>query len=506
MQLWNILEKILQIKTDFLQLFFKNEYHTLAGIGNRRVLTLTLILFLTLLSLGFAVGNLGFLKQRMDNPFTNWVTLPVTLDIESNIPKIKMAFESSSLLDSFDLKNVDDYEIFFEKFATQDNKNTIHKRGRTFEPNSELIRKILSNSGSNVLVGQQMDEKGSESYSNPCALVITQKMMEDLGYSDWKHQLKIPIAYNEETRIYIDVAAVVKELPDMCDFACTNRFQNLLKEPLDQTGFMDSEESDKNIFSIISNKSTSEIEQILKNTLTDVTINSIKEEAFDLNSNSPAKKFDVILSDFYPKSQFKEWAKSLTQQNIQLLLLWECSSKMETLRSPSYVSFNFKRLDKVRYLKDYLKQKYSAELGMTQVEAKENFAIVSRLTFVILIVLFVFSLASIVFYVDSLLKTHLEKVKTNLGTFKAFGLSNNALVMNYLKIIASFILIATFIALVVSIAVATILNQFFDWHIKVLDYRIIIAIVLLFAISIWKSKKTIDAILSQTPGDLIYNR
>ena len=187
---------------------------------------------------------------------------------------------------------------------------------------------------------------------------------------------------------------------------------------------------------------------------------------------------------------------------------WECNvGTMFDISDPYYLSFNFNKLDNVRDFKDHMKDRYKVAISMDQVEQKENFALVSRLTNFISLILFGFSILSIVFYVNSLLRTHLEKIKMNLGTLKAFGLNNAFLVSSYLKIILAFIGISIVIAYIICglwdlIESRLFENSYFD----VFNYKILIAIVIIIFTALMTSQRTTSKTLLKTPGDLIYNR
>ena len=119
-----------------------------------------------------------------------------------------------------------------------------------------------------------------------------------------------------------------------------------------------------------------------------------------------------------------------------------------------------------------------------------------------------FSILSIWLFINSLLKVHLERIKPNLGTFKAFGLSNQFLTNAYLRIIIAFISKASGLAIVGIISVFLI-----DWLITGgqtnFDFNnkwILFAVLALVFISLLFSKRTIDKILEETPGNLIYGR
>ena len=67
--------------SDFFKILFTNELKALSGRSMRTIGALVSILLFTILALGLAYGTLDSLKERMDNPYTNWVDVPVTVSI-----------------------------------------------------------------------------------------------------------------------------------------------------------------------------------------------------------------------------------------------------------------------------------------------------------------------------------------------------------------------------------------------------------------------------------------
>jgi hypothetical protein len=65
---------------DYLRLFIRRE--SLVVLGHRFVnlWILAVMLSLTFLAISFSNASLSFLRQKMDDPFTNWVNLPVESD------------------------------------------------------------------------------------------------------------------------------------------------------------------------------------------------------------------------------------------------------------------------------------------------------------------------------------------------------------------------------------------------------------------------------------------
>ena len=87
---------------------------------------------------------------------------------------------------------------------------------------------------------------------------------------------------------------------------------------------------------------------------------------------------------------------------------------------------------------------------MSQIKSKENYDFVSRLSVIISLILICFSILSICMFISNLLKTHLDKIKMNIGTFKAFGMDKKTLLWIYIKMILGIIFISMIISFIIS--------------------------------------------------------
>ena len=155
---------------------------------------------------------------------------------------------------------------------------------------------------------------------------------------------------------------------------------------------------------------------------------------------------------------------------------------------------------------------------MSQIESKENYNFVSKLTLIISIFLICFSILSIVFFIINVLKSHIEKIRKNLGTFKAFGLSNKSLIRIYIFMALRFLFIACVIAFVTSYLLGnfgfirmllSLFNTALEEQQKYFDllnwvtYLVIPLIILINGVIV---RFSLAGILSRSPGDLIYSR
>lgn len=102
---------------------------------------------------------------------------------------------------------------------------------------------------------------------------------------------------------------------------------------------------------------------------------------------------------------------------------------------------------------------------------------------------------------------HLNKVKPNLGTFKAFGLSDTKLRINYRTLLITLLAVSSlagFLLAVILDGVLTFLG--YSEHFQLFNPIIYGALLLVFFISLTISHRFIRRILSHSPGDLVYGR
>jgi uncharacterized BrkB/YihY/UPF0761 family membrane protein len=110
------------------------------------------------------------------------------------------------------------------------------------------------------------------------------------------------------------------------------------------------------------------------------------------------------------------------------------------------------------------------------------------------------------------LQSYFQKVKRNLGTFKAFGIDNNKLISVYVLIMVATVCVAIVLSLAVSFMIQSILpvlgilkdgtfNYIDLWSGKLLG-----SIMIIIAASVTTVYIVMYRLLKATPGDLIYDR
>ena len=123
-----------------------------------------------------------------------------------------------------------------------------------------------------------------------------------------------------------------------------------------------------------------------------------------------------------------------------------------------------------------------------------------------------FALISVILFIVNLLRTYFQRVKRNMGTFKAFGMSNKELIKIYILILVAVVAGAMLIALVAVVLIQLLLTLFKvsyeggSPYLIIGNINTILAIVVILISSVLTVYWVMKNQLSATPGDLIYDR
>jgi hypothetical protein len=177
---------------------------------------------------------------------------------------------------------------------------------------------------------------------------------------------------------------------------------------------------------------------------------------------------------------------------------------------PDYLTVEFENL---RYLPDFINyvSEYTdgeVELDITQTNVKENLNAVHLLANVLSVALILLAIACIVLFIVNLLQSYFQRVKRNLGTFKAFGISNRELMRVYRVIILAVVSCAVVIAFVAVLLLQMALPEREAGYpyLSLWSIRTAITIAVVFVASVITVHVVMSRLLKATPGDLIYDR
>ena len=154
-----------------------------------------------------------------------------------------------------------------------------------------------------------------------------------------------------------------------------------------------------------------------------------------------------------------------------------------------------------------MKDKFQISLDISEVEDKENFALVSQLATAAIISIIVLGVFCYIVFLFFLIRSHIESIKQNIGTFMAFGLSNKAIEKVYIFILSKLLFYSIGLGIFVLILVNLMYTLFYGLNFMLLfHWLILIVIVAYFIIGYLIVRYLVKKTCVHTPGDLIYSR
>lgn len=510
-----------KIDKESFRLFFKKELQVIFGKNKSNWWILFVMFLVTILSISFSKSSLKYLENKMNDPFINWVNVQNREDapISKLISELSDPEKSKILAKRYEFNNVEENIYRNLNFISKNNKITPFD-GRTIKSTSPILERILS--PENLLWGRNilMNPKG-------LGLIVTKDMLSRLDYIE--PPLFIHIAYPYDTTKTnlvrdlklktsydyfgspIPVIAIVNQLPGMMSFLCSEHFVQQ-KDNQENTFDLTKTEYLNSIEFAIEDKSFSK--EKLSAFLKTLTIEPFQiDESIESNSY---KDYSLIKVTFESISTRKLGiiSESLNKKfnSFKLYRVYSYNMTNQKIEIPTdYLSIDFNRLDSIQSFAKWANTECGVKIDMTQIDAKKNFSIISRLGNLLSIVIVAISIAFIVIFLINLFRSHFEKVKKNIGTFKAFGMSNNWLIKVYMSVMTVMIISALFTALLVSLFFQYItsligtLNEgapIFDVLSNVTIYSLIATITFALGAIYY----TVNKLLKCTPGDLIYER
>lgn len=516
--------KDIPLHKDFKRVFYKREGLELLGNNNKNLVVLVGILFVTFTAIGFASGSLRYLKKKMDDPYINWVNVNIPYGMGNKGEMVKLRLNSDSVAKSnYHFENVTAYYRYPLAFHSLKAKGTIEVIGRSIDINDPILSEIFNKE--NCLKGRPFKDE------NDIGIIVTKEFLERFGYNINTPIIEMAVALGENNQEFvpIPVIAVLKELPGMTMFATTPYFRQLKKEPARGNPFRRDGTKELIVFmpgdSLVGNLLNQSVNNFFNNStkFTDLS----PWVTLTKNENSYQSGYNVSISFIGELSLTdldKIYSKMINSKELisiksDIIRLYNFKTyHVYKYTNFDFLAINFKDLTKVRDFKKYFFKNYKLRIDIAQIEAKENYSYVSKLTLIISFILIIFSVLVISMFISNILSRHLDKIKRNIGTFKAFGLSNKALLNIYFTLTSLFIFIAMIIAFILSFIFGAVGGVRFgltmvnatiepnETYFYLFNYWLLISTILVLLMSMLVIYFTANSILKRTPGDLIYNR
>lgn len=520
---------------EYLKLLAQRESKVVLGKYYSNMWVLVIVFIATFISIAFSNGSMMYLEEKMNDPFTNWVDIPNDAE-NSQFENFKNVLEESRTRKNFNIKNVQ-FDLYRSMTMLDKSlSNSFFLRCRYFgDMHSDIVKAILTEE--NIVNHCVIDT--SLLSNNTAGIIMTQDAIELIGYSidnlpayidymafnENAGSLYGAKGYGEKGRFHpmpLPLLAVVKRLPSNLDFIASSFLYNAVSKD-GRYLFVLEEHPDylESILFSVAQEYKDEFEKKVRSLVLPDSIPSldIYPCSEGMHDNIITWRNDAIYQIYVGDGDAThEVNYDICERimgvcdTIAVKRVYSYDKHSETSVAGTYLSVNFASLDSIRAFEKYAKDKFGVRVDMTLVNSKENFNAVSVMANILSWAMIIFSIICIVMFIVNMLQSYFQKVKRNMGTFKAFGINSTELIRVYVMIMLAIVLVAIAIALGVSWFAEIIMhclgfvkeggfNYLSLWNEKTLWSICIIILSTIVTVCI-----VMRRLLKQTPGDLIYDR
>lgn len=510
----------------YLKLLMAREAKEVLGKHGTNLWLLTIVLVATFASIAFSEGSMIYLQDKMEDPFTNWVDIAIDGG-KTKFGAFKEALDDPNLQREYGFGDVHgDREEYYDMQGDK------YLRCRHFgDMNSPLIRKILD--ADNIVGGCVIDT--AMLTNNSLGFIITADAIRKLGYSTDSIPSYIYYkAYNQSADtlgfqlledkfllIPLPVLAVVRRLPSNVDMMGTNylseqpmndlvypfEFNQHIDYITDLRYFVEEGTDEKDLLT--------QIKKVFPDSIASRT-NFLEEDIIEMRSWKKGKQLKLDYGAEPPLYTTQQWLavdKKIQQlcESQDVIRIYNYETSTNNNIPDRYISLTFQNLDNIRAFEDFAKTEYQIQIDMSQVASKENFNAVTVMAAILSGAMVIFSLVCIIMFLVNMLQSYFQKVKRNIGTFKAFGMNAKELIQTYVLILVMIVCSAVIMALLITWCIQGLLpvigiekdgfNYLSLWNTTTYVATAIVVVSTIFTVSIVMSR-----MLSKTPGDLIYDR
>lgn len=520
---------------EYMSLLAKREAIVVLGRRFINLWLLTAVLTATFVAIAFSEGSLNYLNEKMNDPFTNWVNI-ANLHNGNNFDRMREDLDDAEKREYYGYLGVQSDYYWDIPVFTHD-KQGHDLECRFFERmDNELTKAIIdsvSNAWNNCTIGY--DKLNSDIEKGEMGFIITEEaLFGKLGYSRDSVPTYIyvmglsPGADSLGVKLYtggyaeapVPILAIVKHLPMNMEAVGTALWYSQFSQPVYNCFNMNREQYARELNFFVS-KSVAKDVEAFESLLREKMPKSLRFDVIEsdrLNNMTPWKEGFFVAVDMGDDTaivQRQRFASLVSSMFSEYDVCRVCNYQLDrnlSLNDKNYVSVNFAKLDSIRAFEKYIKKNFGIQVEMSQVNSKENFNAVSVMASILSIAMVIFSLVSIILFIVNMMQNYFQKVKRNLGTFKAFGFSTSELIKVYVFILLSIVVTAIVIACVA----AFVIQECMSWSGVVRDngmgllelfcLKTLCAIIIIIVVSVFTVYVVMKRLLQQTPGNLIYDR
>lgn len=521
---------------DYLKLFLKREGKVVLGKNFSNIWLLTAVLTATFLAIAFSNGSLLFLADKMKDPFINWVDIKNDNQNKA-FAELEAELSSPGNASTYHYKDFEyGYEFSYFFFGKNDSDHEYLKCRFFGQLNTDLVAAILSPDN---VVGNMAVATIEDIPDNTIGVIITEKALNSLGYeiapayidlysySTGADTLGIA-TFDNRSRAPLPVLGVVKRLPGNVDIISSSRFYQQNWNDVHTFNLNKPRYAQSLCYFVPVDVDIEEFESDLETILRDKTSVTFKiddegfypEDQFSYKNHiiGSAREYATYLrivtdSDTIPYEVISETNNAILEKyaDKDVHRLYPYIYDQGFSSTGAYLSVHFNDLNAINDFQSFVNG-FGVEIEMSQINAKENFNSVRLMAGVLSWAMIVFAIICILLFIINLLQSYFQKVKRNIGTFKAFGISNRELISVYLIIMAILVTVSTLISFLLVLLmqaflpVLGIMKEGVYNYLSLFSLKTWCSILFIFASSLYTVYKLMSNMLKCTPGDLIYDR
>ena len=522
----------------YLKLLMARESKEVLGRGYSNLWLLTLVLVATVASIAFSEGSMIYLRDRMEDPFTNWVS--IARETGDSVKYYKDALELPENKQKYGYVKVQMDQTTNWNIQGADEEHEHYLSARCFtDMHSNLVKAILDKS--NIVGGAVIDS--SLLVEKTLGFILSEKTAKRLGYDLEKNPERVPtfihlsvftsgadtlgIKYSivgdstEYVAVPLPVLAVVRRLPNNVDVVTSNFFYGQREHG-----------SSRHPFSFTCNEKDY-LHELRYYVSDEVGLDKFKQQVAQFVPDSLKGNYDVLddqeTQNMMPWRPGKMYQVNIGDRRMDRCVFQRIADSIESRFDPEqvkrvyaynvvdyiprdgdFISIEFSDLSHIRDFEAFSKE-YGVQLDMAQVASKENFQAVTVIARILSAAIVIFAIVCIIMFLVNMLQGYFQKMQRNIGTFKAFGMNARELIMVYVLILVMIVCTAMVMALAVTWLVQLVLpllgvekngfNYLSLWN----GTTLVAACIILFS-TVFTVIRVMSRMLSRTPGDLIYDR
>ena len=497
------------------QIFTKNEQGQLFGERKGRLWLMAFLMLIAVVSIGFATASLEYLKDKMSNPFVSCVDIVVD-QIWSNGEEELEKFVSDSINENLFHYNSSEKVWLLSAEFQKEGDRSVRLDGRTIYMNSPILNGTIFSEDNLICKKDSITDADF-------GIILSNEGLKKLGISQPVF-LILPVYIDDSTscEIAVPVLAIVKELPDMCDFLMTHAYaKHIIKTGADYFNVSTSEYNKWARFVCKNNVYEDVVAHVRRDGAYIITKadNNPYDSCWSADYSYFEVQTDSVADYVYQRFMYDSLLYDLRKEFADIYRVYELGGEASDTATDArmaqiyscYFEMNKDLPDNVENFRVALKESSGHRLDMSKIDSLKNLAKVQTLGNILSLCMVLIAIIFMIVFIYFLMNMHFQKIQKNLGTFKAFGIDTNTLKEIYVSIIVKMVVIAFTMAVAVAAAISIPINIYlpregvyawvniFTWQNGVLLIVSLIAAVLTVVF-------TANKLLKNSPGDLIYDR